>query len=112
MHQYNLPSSSRRPELAHFPQSGFVRLSSILAPNGPIPVGRSTWWQGVKTGRFPKPIKLGPRITAWRVEDIRALIERPTYSPEDLDAACKQSVDKPGFRRTTRRTSVAKSGGV
>ncbi|MEN8130521.1 MAG: AlpA family phage regulatory protein, partial [Pseudomonadota bacterium] len=35
-----------------------------------------TWWEGVKTGRFPKPVKLGPRITAWCVEDIRALIER------------------------------------
>jgi prophage regulatory protein len=57
------------------PRSGFVRLSSILAPSGPIPVGRSTWWQGVKTGRFPKPVKLGPRTTAWRVEDIRALFE-------------------------------------
>ena len=60
----------------HFPQTGFVRLSSILAPKGPIPIGRSTWWAGVKSGRFPKPVKLGPRTTAWRVEDIRALIER------------------------------------
>ena len=61
-----------------FPETGFVRLSQILAPNGPIPVGKSTWWAGVKSGRFPQPIKLGPRITAWRVEDIRALIERIT----------------------------------
>ena len=60
----------------HFPLTGFVRLTSVLAPNGPIPVGRSTWWAGVKSGRFPKPVKLGPRTTAWRVEDIRALIER------------------------------------
>jgi prophage regulatory protein len=59
-----------------FPQTGFLRLSSILAPRGPIPVGRSTWWQGVKTGRFPKPVKLGPRTTAWKVEDIRDLIEK------------------------------------
>jgi predicted DNA-binding transcriptional regulator AlpA len=58
------------------PQTGFLRLSSILAPNGPIPVGRSTWWAGIKSGRFPKPVKLGPRTTAWRVEDIRDLIER------------------------------------
>jgi prophage regulatory protein len=62
--------------LDQFPQTGFVRLTSILAPDGPIPVGRSTWWAGVKSGRFPKPVKLGPRITAWRVEDIRVLIER------------------------------------
>jgi predicted DNA-binding transcriptional regulator AlpA len=58
------------------PQSGFVRLSAILAPRGPIPVSKSAWWQGIKDGRFPKPVKLGPKTTAWRVEDIRALIER------------------------------------
>lgn len=57
------------------PAAGFIRLSSILAPAGPIPVSKSTWWAGIKDGRFPKPVKLGPRITAWRVEDIRALIE-------------------------------------
>jgi prophage regulatory protein len=61
---------------AGLPVSGFVRLASILAPLGPIPVGRSTWWAGVKAGRFPKPVKLGPRTTAWKVEDIRALIEK------------------------------------
>jgi len=60
------------------PHAGFVRLSSIIGPGGPIPVGKSTWWEGVKSGRFPKPVKLGPRITAWRVEDIRALIDRGT----------------------------------
>jgi prophage regulatory protein len=61
---------------ADFPLTGFVRLSSILAPNGPIPVGRTTWWAGVKSGRFPKPVKLGPRITAWRVQDIYDLIDK------------------------------------
>ena len=59
----------------NFPRTGLVRLSQILAPNGPIPVSKSTWWQGVRDGRFPKPQKLGPRTTVWRVEDIRALFE-------------------------------------
>jgi predicted DNA-binding transcriptional regulator AlpA len=58
------------------PATGFLRLNGVLAPGGPIPVSKSTWWAGVKTGRYPKPVKLGPRITAWRVEDIRALIEQ------------------------------------
>jgi predicted DNA-binding transcriptional regulator AlpA len=58
------------------PETGLLRLSSILAPRGPIPVGKSTWWDGVKSGRFPQPVKLGPRVTAWRVEDIRALMQR------------------------------------
>lgn len=57
------------------PQTGFVRLKQILAPHGPIPVSKSTWWAGVKDGRFPKPTKLGARVTVWRVEDIRALFE-------------------------------------
>jgi prophage regulatory protein len=63
------------------PETGFLRLSQIIGdpraepPIPPIiPIGKTCWWDGVKTGRFPKPIKLGPRITAWRVEDIRALI--------------------------------------
>jgi len=58
------------------PSTGFLRLPSIIAPSGPIPVSKSTWWAGVKDGRFPKPIKLGPRITVWRAEDIRDLIAR------------------------------------
>jgi predicted DNA-binding transcriptional regulator AlpA len=69
-------NSSQEQTEDSLPRAGFVRLASILAPHGPIPVGRSTWWQGVKTGRFPKPVKLGPRTTAWKVEDIRALIEK------------------------------------
>ena len=59
------------------PETGFIRLKNIIAPYGPIPVSKSTWWAGVKSKRFPQPVKLGPKITAWRVEDIRALIERP-----------------------------------
>jgi predicted DNA-binding transcriptional regulator AlpA len=62
-------------EKYELPTTGFVRLKSILGPNGPIPVSKSTWWAGIKTGRFPEPVKLGPRTTAWRVEDIRTLVE-------------------------------------
>lgn len=53
------------------PETGFVRLPTILKV---FPVSRSTWWAGVKDGRFPKPVKLSEKITAWRVEDIHALI--------------------------------------
>jgi predicted DNA-binding transcriptional regulator AlpA len=56
------------------PQAGFLRLVSIIGPKGPIPVSKSTWWAGVRSGRYPKPVKLGPRVTAWRIEDIKALI--------------------------------------
>lgn len=54
------------------PETGFLRLPSILQI---IPVGKSTWWAGVKSGRFPASVKIGPRTTAWRCEDIRQLLE-------------------------------------
>ena len=53
------------------PETGFVRLPEVLKV---FPVSKSTWWAGVKDGHYPKPVKLGAKITAWRVEDIRELI--------------------------------------
>ena len=68
------------------PETGYLRLSQIVgkpatdtAPAIPaiIPVSKSTWWAGVRTGRYPKPTRaLGDRITCWSVADIRALIEQ------------------------------------
>jgi len=71
--------------LLSLPQTGFLRLADIIGrpakKNRPaipalVPVCASTWWEGCRTGRYPKPSRaLGARITAWRVEDIRALLE-------------------------------------
>lgn len=58
-------------DIDQLPDVGFVRLRDILRV---YPVGKSTWWEGVKTGRYPAPVKLAPRVSAWRVEDIRELI--------------------------------------
>ncbi len=52
-------------------ETGFLRLSQVLQL---IPISKASWWEGCKNSRFPKPIKLGPRTTVWRVEDIVALI--------------------------------------
>ena len=69
-------------KVASLPETGYVRLPQIIGnpkSNPPIPaiipVSKSTWWNGIKEGRFPKSFKLGPRTTVWRVEDIRRLIE-------------------------------------
>jgi prophage regulatory protein len=68
--------------MSQLPQTGFLRLPQIIgnpkaSPPIPalIPVRKSCWWQGVKSGRFPAPVKLGPRVTAWHVEDIVAFID-------------------------------------
>ena len=63
------------------PETGLVRLSQILGDKKKgippiIPVSKSTWWAGVKSGRFPQPIKLGERTTCWRVQDIRMLMDQ------------------------------------
>jgi predicted DNA-binding transcriptional regulator AlpA len=70
------------------PQTGYLRLRSVL---NFFPVGKSTWWAGVKSGRFPQAVKRGPRITAWRAEDIRALIDavKGGTQPESRDRGAK-----------------------
>lgn len=62
--------------------TGFLRLPQIIGnpkatPPIPalIPVCSSSWWYGVKSGKYPKPVKIGVRTIAWRVEDINALME-------------------------------------
>ena len=67
------PSNDEEDQLmtSDVPANGFMRLSAILRI---IPIGKSTWWANVKSGRFPRAVKLGPRTTAWRCEDIRELI--------------------------------------
>lgn len=55
------------------PEKGCIRLKHILQL---IDVSKSTWWKGVKDGRFPQPVRFGSRLTMWRVEDIKRLIEQ------------------------------------
>ncbi len=55
------------------PETGFIRLPQVLQL---IPVSRASWWAGVKAGKYPPGVKIGARTTAWRVADIRDLIER------------------------------------
>lgn len=78
------------------PETGFLRLRQIIgspgkpdatppvpASPGLIPVKKSTWWAGVRDGRYPPAIKLSPGVTVWRVEDILALIERAAADASD-----------------------------
>lgn len=67
------------------PETGFLRDTDIVGRKatkrrpgkiGLLPISRSTWWAGVRSGRYPQPTRLlGNRITCWRVEDVLALIE-------------------------------------
>lgn len=64
---------------AQFPEAGFLRVWHIVGDkkrNIPplIPISRTTFLNGVKEGKYPKPVKLGERTTAWRTKDIKKLI--------------------------------------
>jgi predicted DNA-binding transcriptional regulator AlpA len=105
------------------PETGYLRLPQIIGnPKAGIPallpISRSSFWAGVKTGRFPRPVKLGPRTTAWRVEDIRALIQFnqpgaapmtaetwPSSAPVPLCSACES-----GLRQVHGKWVCAQSG--
>lgn len=60
---------------------GLLRLRDIVGDKkrgekGLIQMSKSSWWMGVRAGRLPQPVKLGPRTTAWKESDIRKLIEQ------------------------------------
>lgn len=59
---------------------GYLRIWQIVGDKKrgiePIlPIGRSTFLAGVKSGKYPQPVKLSERTTAWRKSDILALLD-------------------------------------
>jgi len=70
----------QEPGMNMLPERGLVRLWQILGDRRRgvppiIPISKSSWWAGIKTGKYPKPIKLSARCTCWHAEDIRQLIK-------------------------------------
>lgn len=60
-------------DLSNLPDDALLRLPDVLRL---FPVGKSTWWEGVKNGTFPKPVELGPRARGWRLGDVLALTRK------------------------------------
>jgi predicted DNA-binding transcriptional regulator AlpA len=79
----------RQTKTTAAPLNGFLRLPQIIGdpkaiPPIPalIPVGKSNWWAGVKSGRYPPAIRLSPRVTVWRAADIAAFLANPNGKGE------------------------------
>lgn len=78
--------------ICELPATGYVRQSQLIgtparntdeehaqdAKPGILPFSSSTLWRMVKAGKFPAPVKLSARVTAWRVEDVRAWMQSRT----------------------------------
>jgi len=69
-----------------------LRLPRVLSLVG---VSRSSWWEGVKTGRFPAAIKVSPRVTTWRASEIAELLDRLAGRAETPDAPSRMVVERP-----------------
>lgn len=85
MHDLSPISSSPVHPGALLPATGYLRQWQIIGrkPKGSdpglpalCPISSSTLWQWIRDGKFPKPVKLGERVTGWRVEDVRAYLEK------------------------------------
>lgn len=66
--------SKQDTQQTELPRFGFAREPQVLRV---VPVGRSTLWSMAKEGKFPKPVKLSPRVTAWKCEDVWKWLEAP-----------------------------------
>ena len=55
------------------PETGFLRLADVLRF---VPVCRTAWYNGVRSGEFSQPVALGKRARGYRAQDIRDLIDR------------------------------------
>ncbi len=63
----------KRRNMGELPLDGLLSIKEVLQF---LPVKKSSWWQGVKDGIYPQPVRLGTRTVAWRAQDIRKLIDQ------------------------------------
>lgn len=70
----NTPTTTETTVAATLPGTGYVRLPTVALVSG---LAKSTVWKWAGDGRFPKPIKLSHRVSAWRVTDIRSWLSDP-----------------------------------
>ncbi|TAM17608.1 MAG: AlpA family phage regulatory protein [Candidimonas sp.] len=69
-------TTQRKPRapISPLPETGFARLPIVAPAAG---VAGSTIWLWVRKGKFPRPVKVSERVTAWRVEDVREWMVNP-----------------------------------
>ena len=72
---------------APIPVHGLLRLPQVLSI---IPISKSAWWEGCRTGRYPKPVKLGPRTTVW--DNVRRDIPPTVRYPKPVKVGPRTTV--------------------
>lgn len=57
------------------PNDVLVRIEKIVGPDGYIPISRAAFYQGIKDGIYPRPVRLGKRTSVWRLSDLLLVIQ-------------------------------------
>lgn len=79
-----VPVKPRSNPAGILPATGYVRQSQLIPAI--LPFSGTTLWRKVGAGTFPKPVKLSERVTAWRVEDVRAYLADPASYRAEVSA--------------------------
>jgi prophage regulatory protein len=64
------------------PTDALVRIGKIVGPNGLIPVSRSAFYQGIRDGIYPRPVRLGKRTSAWRMSELMHVVQKEAIAKE------------------------------
>lgn len=101
------PAYHERPvEPDGLPAAGLVRLDQILAV---VPIARSTFFLWVKQGKFPRPVKIGSRAVAWRVDDVRALMaSSEAVTPATIDRNVAKATADRMAKRAEEKAKAAR----
>jgi prophage regulatory protein len=76
-------TAAASPTKSNLNERGLRRLKNVIQPHGPLPISRSSWFAGVKAGLYPRPVRLGPRMVAYREVDIQKLIDDGVAASSD-----------------------------
>lgn len=68
-------------DLHSLPEEGFLRLRQVLQI---IPVSKTVWYAGIKSGLYPKSRKISRGRVAWSVKDIRTLYHTLNENKADI----------------------------
>lgn len=60
------------PHTALLPEPGFSRMPQLKSMFG---MSKTTIYRQIQEGRFPSPVKLGERASAWRNSDLNQFIK-------------------------------------
>lgn len=93
-----MDTTMHEPKAIAIPETGFMRFKQVQQV---FPIGRTTLWDLVGRGLFPKPIRMSSRLVVWRAEEVRAWIAAQGRQKAGIVPANDVGLGKPEHRSST-----------